>query len=303
MSTQFLQTCKTTGILSYMKIFVATILLLCSIVQGQQTPLRLEFGVYPSDRAAIMYRKFSPVLDAIRVPIENILQREVDIHMTIFQDYDSGIKALANGDVDFVRFGPSSFIIAEQLNPEVQILAMELRKGLKRFNGVIIARKDSGIKTVQDLHGRSFAFGDPNSTIGTFLAQAMLVEHGIQEAELASHEYLGRHDKVAKAIITGTHDAGALKSSTYKTLCNPKDIIIVKAFSNVTKPWVARSELSKEICAAITASLLALESEEALRELGCSGFAEASPDEYDLVRVGMEKAISFYPIPEEEPEN
>ncbi len=271
-----------------------------SVSNSQTEPLRLEFGVYPSDRATVMYRKFSPILDAIRVPLENQLNREVDIHMTIFEDYESGIKALANGDVDFVRFGPSSYILAERINPNVQLLAMELRNGLKRFNGLIIAHKDSNIHDLQDLKGKTFAFGDENSTTGRFLSQSLLVENNIKADSLRSFDYLGRHDQVAKAVMTQSHDAGAIKSSTYKQLCDPDEIIVVRAFSNVTKPWVASSHLSKKICQAITASLLVLEDQDVIGELGGSGFTVATPQEYDLVRVGMKKAKAFDPKSEDE---
>lgn len=286
-----------------MKLILALVIACCSICNAQEAPLRLEFGVYPSDRATVMYRKFSPILEAIRVPLENLLKREVDIHMTIFEDYASGIQALANGEVDFVRFGPSSYILAEQLNPDVQLLAMELRNGLKRFNGLIIAHKDSNIQNLQDLKERTFAFGDENSTIGRFLAQSLLVENNINAESLTSFDYLGRHDRVAKAVMTKTHDAGALKSSTYKQLCDPEEIIVVRAFSNVTKPWVGSSKLSKKICDAITVSLLILEDQEVIGELGCSGFAEATPEEYNLVRAGMKKAEAFNPKTIEEEED
>jgi phosphonate transport system substrate-binding protein len=285
-----------------MKLILILILSCCSICNAQVEPLRLEFGVYPSDRAAVMYRKFSPILDALRIPLEIQLEREVDIHMTIFEDHESGIKALAKGEVDFVRFGPSSYILAEELNPNVQLLAMELRNGLKRFNGLIIAHKDSNIHNLQDLHGKTFAFGDENSTIGRFLSQSLLVENEIHAESLTSFDYLGRHDHVAKAVITKSYDAGALKSSTYKQLCDPEEIIVVRAFSNVTKPWVASSDLPKEVCEAITASLLILESQKVIGELGCSGFAEATPKEYDLVRAGMQKAEAFSPKTEKEVE-
>ena len=176
---------------------------------------------------------------------------------------------------------------------------MELRKGLKRFNGLIIARKNAGINSVQDLKGKKFAFGDANSTIGRFLSQSLMVENGITAEELESFEYLGRHDLVAQAVINGSFDAGALKSSTYKKLCDPEEIIIVKAFENVTKPWVAREGLPKEICEAITASLFTLEEkEDVLKELGCSGFANASIEEYLLVHESMQNAKRF--IPEED---
>ena len=136
--------------------FILTLILSCSaICNAEEEPLRLDFGVYPSDRATVMYRKFSPILEAIRIPLETQLKREVDIHLTIFEDYESGITALASGEVDFVRFGPSSYILAEEINPKIQLLAMELRNGLKQFNGLIIARKDSNIHELKDLRGKT----------------------------------------------------------------------------------------------------------------------------------------------------
>ena len=280
--------------------FIAIVLSLIPMMSAQKTPLRLDFGVYQSDRATVMYRKFTPILEAIRVPLQNQLEREVDIHLKIFEDYESGIQALVDGEVDFVRFGPASYILAEKQNEDIKLLAMELRKGLKRFNGLIITRADSGITAMEDLRGKSFAFGDENSTIGRFLSQSLMLEHGIDADALESFDYLSRHDLVARSVINGTHDAGALKSSTYKKLCDPEKIIVVQAFENVTKPWVASSHLPKHIRQAITDSLLMLEDPEVIGELGCSGFADSNAHDYDLVRVGMKNAEAFDPPEEEE---
>ena len=277
------------------------LILLCSnVCFAQKPPLRLNFGVYPSDRATKMYRKFTPILEAIRSPIQNQLKREVDIHLTIFEDYPSGIEALVNGEVDFVRFGPSSYILAEHKDQKIKLLAMELRKGLKRFNGLIITKKDSGIHSIKDLQGKSFAFGNENSTIGRYLSQSLMVDNGIFAVSLKRFDYLQRHDLVAKAVITGTHDAGAVKASTYKQLCDSDEIIVVAALENVTKPWVARSGLSIEIRNAITASLLELEDPKIIDELGCSGFARASSKEYELIRNAMKNAETFFPKKKQE---
>jgi phosphonate transport system substrate-binding protein len=266
---------------------------------AQSEPLRLHFGVYPSDRATIMYRKFSPILEAITEPLQNQLKREVDIHLTIFEDYESGIQALAEGSVDFVRFGPSSYILAEQRNHNITLLAMELRNGMKTFNGVVVAKRDSGITSIEDLVGKKFAFGDEHSTIGRYLSQALLAKHGVTSKNLESFDYLPRHDLVAKAVIVGTHDAGAMKFSTYKKLCDPKEYVILASFENVTKPWVSRSELPKDIRDAITASLLILDKQEVIGDLGCSGFTQATKKDYDRVRQGMKESELFE---EKEPE-
>lgn len=272
------------------------LLITCLSVQANQDkPLRLHFGVYPSDRATVMYRKFSPILEAITAPIENQLKRKIDIHLTIFEDYESGIKALAEGKVDFVRFGPSSYILAEELNPNIKLLAMELRNGKKTFNGVLVSRIDSKIDSPIDVMGKRVAFGDKNSTIGRYLSQSFLIDNGITANTLGSFSYLGRHDLVAKALITGTHDVGALKLSTYKKLCNQEEFAIIASFENVTKPWIARAELSKEIRNAITAALLVLTEPNELAELGCSGLTQAKPKDYDSIRDSMKNAELFDP--------
>lgn len=279
--------------------FIFILLCSASFAYANDKPLRLDFGVYQSDRATVMYRKLTPILEAIRFPIEQLLQQPVDIHLTIFDDYESGINALVEGEVDFVRFGPASYILAEQKNPHVSLLAMEQRKGLTRFNGFIIARADSGITTLKDVAGKTFAFGDANSTIGRFLAQSELLEAGIDAEDLKHYDFLGRHDLVANAVISGTHEVGALKESTYSKLCDPKKIIIVHAFENVTKPWVARADLPQPVQKAITQSLLSLYKSEVLGELGCSGFIQGNTKAYDIVREGMKNAASFVPEKEE----
>jgi phosphonate transport system substrate-binding protein len=279
--------------------FILILLCSASCAFGNDKPLRLDFGVYQSDRATIMYRKLMPILEAIQFPIEQLLQHPVDIHLTIFEDYESGIKALVDGDVDFVRFGPASYILAEQKNPKISLLAMEQRKGLTRFNGFIIARADSGITKLEDVNGKSFAFGNANSTIGKFLAQSELLGAGINAEDLKHYDYLGRHDLVANAVISGTHDVGAIKESTYSKLCDPKKIIVVHAFENVTKPWVARAGLPQQVQEAITQALLSLYKTEALVELGCSGFIHGNPKAYNIVRNGMKNSESFVPKIEE----
>ncbi|MDP7009644.1 MAG: phosphate/phosphite/phosphonate ABC transporter substrate-binding protein [Phycisphaerales bacterium] len=273
--------------------FLSILLAVVTFASANEIPLRLDFGVYPSDRATVMYRKFTPILEAIQEPVEQLLGHPVDIHLTIFKNYDAGIDALVHGEVDFVRFGPASYILAEQRNKNITLLAMEQKKGLTRFNGHIITKTDSGIKSLQDLVGRSFAFGDRNSTIGRYLAQAEMLQAGIYEEDLQSFDYLGRHDLVASAVLTGSHDAGAIKGSTYNKLCDPKKIAVLHTFENVTKPWVAREGLQPAVQEAITEALLSLEKSEILGELGCTGFIRTSPKEYDTVRSGMKRSEGF----------
>ena len=259
---------------------------------AREDTLRLSFGVYQSDKATVMYRQFIPVLDALTDRIGVVDGCKVDIEIRIHKTYDDAIEALATGEVDFVRFGPASYILAKQRNEGVKLLAMEEEKGQKRFKGIIVANARSPVQSLGDLRGRTFAFGDPNSTIGRYLVQAVLADAGIHASDLKSFKYLDRHDKVAKAVEIGDFDAGSIKSETFKTL--PAGAVRVLAeFDNVTKPWVARAGLDDAVFKALQDALLTLDDKVALKELGVSGFSRTSDAEYQMVREGMAKAEAF----------
>jgi phosphonate transport system substrate-binding protein len=259
-------------------------------------PLALDFGVYQTDKATEMYKRFTPLLEQLSDGVGRRLERPTDIRLTIFKSYDDAIKALVDGTVDFVHFGPSSYILAKKQNPQIELLAMEHDNGEKRFKGVVIVAKDSSIRAIEDLKGKSFAFGDPNSTIGRFLVQAVLVEHGIHAQDLAGYpnlKYFDRHDQVAAAVQHGDFDAGSVKYSTFKK-ANEKDTLrVIAQFENVTKPIVARAGLDKIVAAGIKDALFELKDPKVLKELGASGFIATSDDEYQFVRDGMKKADAF----------
>lgn len=256
-------------------------------------PLALTFGVYPSDKATVMYQKLTPVLEYLMNDLEKRLARPVDVQLTIFKSYEDGIDALAKGQVDFVRFGPASYIRTKSAQPAIQLLAMEQENGSKRFKGVIIVKKDSAIQSLADLRGKKFAFGDPNSTIGRYLVQADLLAAGLHASDLASFAYLDRHDKVASAVEMGDFDAGSVQMSSYEKANEKGTLRILESFDNVTKPWVARQGLDAKTCAALSESLYALKNPSVLKELKVSGFVPTTDTEYQLVRDGMKQADEF----------
>jgi phosphonate transport system substrate-binding protein len=255
--------------------------------------LILSFGVYQSDKATVMYKQMTPVLEYLQEDLEKRLDRPIDIHLNIFKSYDDGIDALARGSIDFVRFGPASYITARQREPRLELIAMEQEGGEKRFKGVVIVRKDSPVRTLADLAGKHFAFGDPNSTIGRYLVQAELVKAGIRAHDLAGFKYLDRHDKVAAAVEVGDFDAGAVMLATFEKANTKGALRILASFDNVTKPWIARVGLDPKVREALRDSLIALEDPAVLKDLKVSGFTTTSDAEYEFVREGMQVAHEF----------
>ncbi len=260
--------------------------------QGKST-LSLSFGVYQSDKATVMYKKLTPVLEYLQEDLEKRLGRPIDIHLSIFKSYDVGIDALVKGEIDFVRFGPASYITAKAREPKLDLIAMEQEGGQKRFKGVVIVRNDSPIQKLADLKGKRFAFGDPNSTIGRYLVQAELLKAGIHAHDLSGFKFLDRHDKVAAAVELGDFDAGAVMMATYEQANTKGTLRVLTSCDNVTKPWVARAGFDPAVRAALLESLKSLQDPAVLKELKVSGFTQTTDDEYAFVREGMKSADEF----------
>ncbi len=272
-----------------------TALLVLTPVAGARADgdLSLTFGVYQSDKASVMFRKFDPIVRHLAKTLEGDLARPTKIRLRIFKTYDQGIDAMVAGSVDFARFGPASYILAKGRNPGVRLLAMEERKGKHRFNGVFVVAADSPVRTLGELRGRRIAFGNANSTIGHYLARAELVKAGLKAGDLAGFAFLGRHDKVFKAVALGDFDAGALKETTFER--NNKDdmLRVLHRFENVTKPWLARGGLDRGVHQALCNNLLALRDPTLLENLKVDGFAPATDADYAFVREGMEIGKRF----------
>lgn len=261
-------------------------------------PIRLNFGVYSSNKPTTMVRTFKPTLKALEASMSEKLQRRVDIRMQIAKDYDQGVADLIKGKVDFSRFGPASYIQAKSENEGLELLAMENKNGEKVFYGIIAVHKDSDINDIQSLKNRSFAFGDESSTIGRFLSQHFLVNQGIHSKDLSTFKYLGRHDKVGTAVGAGDYDAGALNESTFKKLVAAGEPIRELArFPNVTKPWIARNGLSPEVMQALQQSLYELKNPKTLKSLKADGFLPGTDLEYETVRLAMQDNQLFFDDP------
>lgn len=261
-------------------------------VSQQDEPLVLRFGVYTSDKAITMVRKFRPLLGSVEARMSELSGKAVRIKLVVARDYESGIDDLVKGKVDFSRLGPASYITAKRQNPDISVLALESKHGEKSFNGVIAVRGESGIESIEDLKGTRFAFGNKLSTIGRYLSQQYLVEHGLRAQDFQEYAYLGRHDKVGAAVASGRYDAGALKESTFKKQVKKGlDLRALATFPNVTKPWVASAGLDGDLRDALKQALLSVHQLETYKG---DRFLEGSDQDFARIRNSIEQNEEFF---------
>jgi len=260
-----------------------------------QADIMLTFGTYTSDKPTTMVKKFRPLLNALEQELGALTTEKVKIKLHIARSYQTGIDNIINGKVDIARLGPASYIKARERSAGIHLLAMESKKGKKRFNGVICTKADSKFKKIEDLRGHRFAFGNQKSTIGRYLSQSYLMKHGLYAKSFSEFSYLDRHDKVGYAVSKGDYDAGALKEGTFKKLIKKGEPLKALAvFENVTKPWVARAGLSDSLRKKLTTALLNIKDKKALSALKKDGFLNGKDSDYNFVRQSIKDNHRFF---------
>lgn len=165
------------------------------------------FGIVPLEAPREMYRRFS----GLARYLGKDLGQQVELRVPV--DFETAVQEIGEGKTLIGFMTPSTYIEAHE-RYGVEVIAKALRDGKPFHHSVIVTRPDSGIKTLKDLRGRSFAFGSVHSTSSHIVPRSMLKNAGIELKDLSEYSYLGHHDEVARAVLKGEFDAGSVMEST-----------------------------------------------------------------------------------------
>src|SRR6266478_4012011 len=196
------------------KLFLIATLLLAAAVASSSTfaqssgsPVaarELKFGFTPVLSEREMQNEFEPLMTYL----SDALGQKVVLYVA--RDYGDLRTQMEAGAVDIGSFSPFAYVDAER-GGKIRILPQSLIEGSATYRGLIITRKDSGLKSIADLKGKRFAFVDPKSASGYVYPRAMLIEKGINpETFFKETVFAGSHDKVIAAVLEGRADAGAI---------------------------------------------------------------------------------------------
>jgi len=166
-------------------------------------------------------------------------------------------------------------------------LVSPITHGKTTFNLVIAVRQDSPIKTMADLKGKTFAFGDEKA----ILQRAVVVGGGINLDQFSRFAFLNHYDNIAKAVLNQDFDAGILKDTVYEQF-EAQGLRKIHTSPPLASYLFAVSDrLPAGTVKKLRAAFLALkadtpEGQTVLKELdqGYDGFVVAEDKDYDVVR-------------------
>ncbi len=160
------------------------------------------FGSVAMDIPAVMHKRLSPLTKYLSAN----LGRQVTLKLS--PNMGAAIKEAAEGSVDISYLTPVAYIKAHKMGG-AKIVAKTVTKGKASFQLMIVVKEDSPIKSVEELVGRTFAFGDKRA----LLQRASVVGSGIKMEQFSSYQFLGHYDNIARAVLYGDFDAGILKDT------------------------------------------------------------------------------------------
>lgn len=203
----------------------------------------------------------------IYMPFAEYLKRELGmtVQFTPVVDYPATVEGLAARKLDLVWYGGFTSVQAvRRTNGTARRLA--LREEDAQFKSVFIASPGSGIKTLTDLKGKTFAFGSVGSTSGHLMPRSFILETGLQpERDFKQVAYSGAHDATALWVESGKVEAGALNFLVWDKLVQTKKVDLAKVNVFYTTPpyvdyvWTARGDLDQGLQERITAAFLKLD--------------------------------------------
>jgi phosphonate transport system substrate-binding protein len=209
------------------------------------------------------------------------------VNLIVPTNYAATIEAVGNGSVDLAHFGGLSYLKASEryhADPLVQ------RTEDRSFHSLFITSSPD-IKTLADVRGKTFAFGDVLSTSGHLIPAKELLEVKIDPDSDIQARFSGNHTNTAIAVNAGQVVAGALDETVYHKLVDDKTIDPQKArVFKTSEPfvdytWATTQGLDPQVRAKIRDAFLTLNDQNVLALLRAKKYVPSSEAEYAALRT------------------
>jgi phosphonate transport system substrate-binding protein len=257
--------------------------------EGKRT---IFFGVIPRFNPHVTYEYYQPLMDYLsqKTPYR--------FELRIGRTYWGTIEDLEKGVTDVAYLGGTTYALARHRFGARALVKPRNAQGGSTYRSCIIVRTDSAIRTIADLKGKSMAFGARRSTTGSLIPSYMLFGSGVTPDHLKNMKNFRNHEEVAKAVLKGIFDAGAVKDVVAWKYQAQGLRVIAMSEELPNAPIAAGPTLPRDAETALTQALLSIngnspEGQAVLADLGPElrhGFVRARGEDYDFL---YQKIISI----------
>ena len=246
----------------------------------------LTVGLIPSEDSRAMIANSQAMMDMLSKALG------LAVKPFVAADYNGVIEALRSKRLDVAYLGPFSYVLGTTVADIEAFAVAETKKaGRSYYHSQIVTHKDTGIKTVADLKGKTFAFVDPSSTSGHLFPKAGLMKAGFNpDKDFGRVIFSGSHDSSAIAVQNKKVDAAAiadriLDAAVSKGLVKREDLVEVwKSEPIPESPTVWRKDLPADLKARVQAAFLQVKDIPWSDQGLLNGFHPTNDAAYNIIR-------------------
>jgi phosphonate transport system substrate-binding protein len=249
----------------------------------------LKVSAIPDEAPTELLRKFKP----LGAYLEQQLGMKVEF--VPVADYAAVVESLAADRLDMAWLGGFTFVQTRLKTGNA--IPLVQREQDEKFTSKFISA-DPAVKSLQDLKGKTFAFGSVSSTSGSLMPRYFMQKDGIVPEQFFSRvAYSGAHDATVAWVQAGKVDGGVLNASVWQKLVDAGKVDTNKVKVFATTPtyydynWTVRGTLDPALAEKIKQAFLALDpanpEHKAILDLqAASRFIPTKPENYQ----GIEEA-------------
>ena len=220
---------------------------------------------------------------------------EMTVLVEVMNNYGEICDAFIEGRADVGFFGSFSYVLT-RAKARIEPLARPVwLNDESTYRGYIFVRKDSGIKTVEDMQNKSLVLVDRATTAGYIFQLYYFKYSSIDSLNdyFSDIIFAGSHDAAAWAVYTGEAEIGGAKNHIYNAMAEEypdfkEQMLVLTESPEVPSNGLAVSkDLNPAIKLRIRTLLLSLhkteEGKNILEHFGALKFIEAEDEDYRLL--------------------
>lgn len=250
------------------------------------------FGIAPQHNPQKLHEVFNPLIEHLNAKLAGL---GAELKLEASRSYEEYLAKLKGGHFHFAMHNPYHTVVSVEHG--YTIIGKYLDDG--DFRGIILVRKDSGIRTVADLKGKTVSYPAPTAMAATLMTQMFLQEHGLEVMRDVHNVYVGSLESSIMSVYLGQSAAGTTWPPPWRNFQRDRPDIAGKLEVKwQTDPLpnigvVARKDVPQALVSAVADVLFGLKDtpagREVLRQISCPGFEPATEATYEPVRRFLEK--------------
>jgi len=205
----------------------------------------IVMGVFPRRPIAVTHKAFTPLAKELEKQLGE------KVKLVIAKNFKEFWKGVKNKQYDLVHYNQYHYLLSKKLGYKV-ILANE-EFGNKQIAGSLSVRKDSGIKSVADLKGKTILFGGGKKAMGSYIAPtAILKKAGLE----AGKDYTVKFAKNPPSAVIGVFNKAAGAAGSGNVILKIKGVkkkidtsqmtILAESEKFVHLPWAVKGDMSAD---------------------------------------------------------